>query len=269
MLRTLKELFGALVPPPAADAPAVEHTLQLAAVVMLVEVMRADGHFEPAERQTVIEALRREFALGDDETARLFELAGVAAREATDWFAFTSHINQHFDMATKVRTVEAMWRVAYADGHLSEHERHTLWRVADLLHVPQGAYVHARLRAKEAADAAHRSDGALPDGSGTRCRGAPTRIGRGGRRALAGHWRSCAAHLCPLGSVRFPRRPAGVLALPDRKHSPTLDTGGWSAGPRCEVVQPYDDPVAIRAARTAACLPRELDVARRPQHPWG
>jgi hypothetical protein len=58
-----------------------------------------------------------------------------------------------------------MWGVAYADGHLSEHERHTLWRVADLLHVPQGAYVHARLRAKEAADAVRGSDGLPPAGA--------------------------------------------------------------------------------------------------------
>ncbi len=159
MLRTLKELFGALVPPPAADAQAAEHTLQLAAAVMLVEVMRADTHVAPAERQAVIEALRRKFALGDDEIDRLVELAGQAAREANDFYTFTSHINRHFDMAAKIRMVEAMWRVAYADGHLSEHERHTLWRVSDLLHVPQGAYVHARLRAKEAADAARGDDG--------------------------------------------------------------------------------------------------------------
>ena len=46
---------------------------------------------------------------------------------------------------------EQMWLVAYADGVLSEHERHTLWRVADLLHVPQGAYVHARMRAQQQA----------------------------------------------------------------------------------------------------------------------
>jgi hypothetical protein len=28
-----------------------------------------------------------------------------------------------------------------------------LWRVADLLHVPQGAYVHARMRAQQEAGA--------------------------------------------------------------------------------------------------------------------
>jgi hypothetical protein len=37
--------------------------------------------------------------------------------------------------------------------------------VADLLHVPQGAYVHARLRAKEAADAARDDDGATAMGA--------------------------------------------------------------------------------------------------------
>ena len=43
MLRTLKEFFGALQPPPpAASAQSVEHTLQLATAVMLIEVMRAD-----------------------------------------------------------------------------------------------------------------------------------------------------------------------------------------------------------------------------------
>jgi hypothetical protein len=26
-----------------------------------------------------------------------------------------------------------------------------MWRIADLLHVPQGAYVHARMRARDAA----------------------------------------------------------------------------------------------------------------------
>ena len=154
MLSSLKQLFSALQPPAAAaPAQAVEHTLQLATAVMLIEVMRADSHFEAAERRAVIDALRAKFALADDEIARLIELAEQARRDATDWFEFTSHINAHFDMAAKIRMVEYMWRVAYADGHLSAHERHVLWRVADLLHVPQGAYVHARLRAQQEAGA--------------------------------------------------------------------------------------------------------------------
>jgi len=152
MLKTLKDLFDSLLPPaPGSDPQAAEHALQLATAVMLVEVMRADASFHPGEREAVLAALRDKFALADDEAQRLAELAVSQAQAATDLFGFTSRINERFDMAQKLRMVEHMWRVAYADGHLSEHERHVLWRVADLLHVPQGAYVHARMRAQQAA----------------------------------------------------------------------------------------------------------------------
>ncbi len=154
MLSTLKDLFSALTPPsPAANVRSTEHTLQLATAVMLIEVMRSDADIGSAERHAVIDALRDTFALSDDEIERLIELANQAVRDATDWFEFTSHINAHFDVAAKVRMVEYMWRVAYADGHLSEHERHVMWRLSDLLHVPHGAYINAKMRAKEAAGA--------------------------------------------------------------------------------------------------------------------
>lgn len=155
MLKTLKDLFDQLLPPaPAAAAePRGEHSLQLAAAVMLVEVMRADASFHEGEREAVLAALCDKFALADDEAARLADLAETTARDATDLFAFTSRINERFEMPAKLRMIEHMWAVAYADGHLSEHERHVMWRIADLLHVPQGAYVHARLRAQQAAAA--------------------------------------------------------------------------------------------------------------------
>jgi uncharacterized tellurite resistance protein B-like protein len=152
MLRTLKQLFDQLAPPaPDADPRAAEHALQLATAVMLVEVMRADATFHDDERTAVLAALRDKFALSEDEASRLAELAEATARQATDLFSFTSRINERFEMAQKLRMIEHMWTVAYADGHLSDHERHVMWRVADLLHIPQGAYVNARLRAQQAA----------------------------------------------------------------------------------------------------------------------
>lgn len=151
MLKTLKDLFDALLAPQgAAAAVAGEHTLQLAAAVLLVEVMRADAEMRPDERAAVQAALVETFTLSADEADRLADLAVSTAREATDLFGFTSRLNERFSMEQKLRLVELMWRVAYADGHLADHERHTLWRVADLLHVPQGAYVLARQRAREA-----------------------------------------------------------------------------------------------------------------------
>jgi uncharacterized tellurite resistance protein B-like protein len=152
MLKTLKELLDSLLPPAGAGSAATsEHQLQLATAVMLVEVMRADTSFHDDERRAVLAALRDKFELADDEAERLAELAETTAKQATDLFSFTARINERFEMPQKLRMVEHMWRVAYADGHLSEHERHVMWRIADLLHVPQGAYQHARLRAQQAA----------------------------------------------------------------------------------------------------------------------
>lgn len=150
LMKTLKNLFDGLLPP-QLGAAGEEHALQLATAVMLVEVMRADASFHAAERAAVLTALRTKFALSEDEAARLTELAEAEAKSAGDWFAFTSRINENFEMPQKLRMIEFMWDVAYADGHLSEHERHVMWRIADLLHIPQGAYIHARMRAQAAA----------------------------------------------------------------------------------------------------------------------
>lgn len=154
MLKTLKDLFdGLLAAAPGTGTETAadqDHRLRLATAVLLVEVMRADASWGDAERLAVQAALVEKFALLPDEADRLAELAESTARQATDLFGFTSQLNDRFSLEQKVRMVELMWRVAYADGHLADHERHTLWRVADLLHVPQGAYVLARQRAREA-----------------------------------------------------------------------------------------------------------------------
>ena len=153
MLQSLKNLFDRLKPPEPTTAAAAPHAadsvLQLATAVMLVEVMRADITLQASERAAVLAALREKFALDAGDAQRLAELAETTARGATDLFSFTEHIDNRFDMQQKLRMIELMWTVAYADGVLSAHERHVLWRVADLLHVPQGAYVHARMRAAQ------------------------------------------------------------------------------------------------------------------------
>jgi uncharacterized tellurite resistance protein B-like protein len=155
MLKTLKDLFESFAPAPAGAAAAHdEHQLRLATAVLLVEVMRSDHVLAEAEQDAVREALQVRFDLSRDESERLVELAHGSARVANDYFAFTSRINAAFEMDEKIRIVELMWQVAYADGRLDAHEQHVMRRLADLLHVPHGAYVHAKMRAAAAAAAA-------------------------------------------------------------------------------------------------------------------
>ncbi len=151
MLRTLKDLFDSVLANPAQDAGHNEHALQLATAVLLVEVMRAEPELGTQERLAVVNALRQKFALEPDELAKLVELAEQKARQASDFHQFTSVINDGFSQEQKIRIVEFMWQVAYADGHLDAHESHLISKVAGLLHVTHGEYIGAKLRAKESA----------------------------------------------------------------------------------------------------------------------
>jgi uncharacterized tellurite resistance protein B-like protein len=151
MLRALKDLFDAIAPTAGPDAARDEHALQLATAVLLVEVMRADPQLGAEERLAVVNALRHKFTLGEDELERLVELAHETARSANDFFRFTSTINDGFSHPQKVRMIEFMWSVAYADGHLDAHESHLIAKVAGLLHVTHGEYIAAKLHAKQAA----------------------------------------------------------------------------------------------------------------------
>ena len=149
MLRALKHLLDSLAAPSSGAPAGGEHALHLAAAVLLVEVMRADPATTDAERRAVMDALRRKFALADDELARLVELAQETARTSGDFYAFTSTINDRFSHEQKVRMVEYMWQVAYADGAIDANENHLISKVAGLLHVTHGEYIAAKLHAKQ------------------------------------------------------------------------------------------------------------------------
>jgi uncharacterized tellurite resistance protein B-like protein len=150
MLKTLKDLFDSFTAPAGAPSPAeLEHTLQLATAVLLVEVMRADPAMNAPERSAVLGALREKFSLGDDELQQLVTLAEQEARAIYDYHRFTSVLNEHFSQPQKIRIVEYMWQVAYSDAHLDAHENHLISKVAGLLHVTHGEYIAAKMRARE------------------------------------------------------------------------------------------------------------------------
>jgi uncharacterized tellurite resistance protein B-like protein len=150
MLQSLKDWLDSLSAR-SEPAPAPGHLLQLAAAVLLVEVMRSDSQTTDDERAAVMAALRRRFALDEAEVSEMLQRAEQVASESHDFHSFTSRLNESLDHAQKVLIIEHLWEVAYADEQLSAHEHHVIRKIADLLHVPHGAYISAKMRAKHAA----------------------------------------------------------------------------------------------------------------------
>ncbi len=154
MLKNFREFFSTFVAPAGdkPDAPA-EHALRVATAALLFEMMRVDRVVAEAEQQAVLDLLRRRFALTEEETSSLADLAAREAQESTGDYAFTSIINKGFSAEQKVHLIEMMWQIAYIDGHLDAHENHLMRKIADLLHVGHGDYALAKRRGREKARA--------------------------------------------------------------------------------------------------------------------
>jgi uncharacterized tellurite resistance protein B-like protein len=149
MLNKLSDFLSSIVAP-AGDERRPEHSLQLATAVLLIEVMRSDADSAEEERATILDILKRRFGLPDTEVAQLAELGRRTSEDANDLHQFTSLINRELALAEKIRIVEYMWQVAYADRRISAHENHLMRRMADLLHIGHGDYVAAKMRARPA-----------------------------------------------------------------------------------------------------------------------
>ena len=115
----------------AASDAARQHALEIATAALLLEMMRMDSTVTDEETATVTRVLQARFGLTAKELDTLLRFATEEARQATDYFQFTSLINRHFPQERKVRMIELMWEVAYADGRLDDHELHLIRRIIE------------------------------------------------------------------------------------------------------------------------------------------
>jgi uncharacterized tellurite resistance protein B-like protein len=147
MLTAIRRFFDEhLAAQPDEPEATAERRAQIAAAVLLVEVARSDESFSAAERQAVLGSVERKFGLSPTEAHELLALAEAQSRDAHDLYQFTSKIDATFSPERKVRLIEELWRAAYADSVLHEHEEHLIRRVADLLHLSHSQFIAAKLR---------------------------------------------------------------------------------------------------------------------------
>ena len=119
---------------------------RLAAAALLVHVMTIDGQEKEQEHDKLRAILRKQFDLDDAQTDALIAAATAADREAIDLYRFTSLLNRSLDEAGRLRIVEMMWEIVYADGKVNEFEDNVIWRAADLLHISSRDRVEMRRR---------------------------------------------------------------------------------------------------------------------------
>ena len=151
MWDTLTHFFRQTLLPAGEQREDPQHAAKLAAAALLMETARADFSVSAEERQAAARALQQEFSLSAEETAALMTRAEGEGKRAPDYFQFTSLLNRTFTPAQKIRLIEHLWQVAYADRRLDKYEDHLVRKIADLLYVSHRDFIGAKLKARQAA----------------------------------------------------------------------------------------------------------------------
>lgn len=131
LTRLLALLTGQDKLPSEAD----RDNLEVAVAALLVEAARMDDSFDERERAVITGLLQDRFGLTPEATASLLAEAEAAAAQSSQLFGFTRLVVKELEPEERVRIIEMLWEVAYADGALDPHEDMLLRRIAGLIHV--------------------------------------------------------------------------------------------------------------------------------------
>lgn len=144
MLNAIKNFFEKNIS--SDEGSHLEHQLKLATAALLIEMMYQDEQVHEKEIDAAKIALREKFALNDSECQTLFELAEEEVKEAIDYHQFTRLIAKEFNQEQKIKVIELLWSVAYADSRLDSMEEHMVRKIADLIYVSHKDFMKAKHR---------------------------------------------------------------------------------------------------------------------------
>jgi uncharacterized tellurite resistance protein B-like protein len=136
MLDGLRQFIADVVSPHAhADRSFDDTGYRLAATALLIHVISLNGEPSEIEKRKLHSLIESRFGLDPGTADHLIASATLVEGEAVDLYHFTSVIMRSVNEEGRLRIVEMMWELVYADGQVSEFEDNVVWRAADLLGV--------------------------------------------------------------------------------------------------------------------------------------
>jgi len=134
MLDKLRQFISDVISPAGETHRHFDETdYRLAATALLIHVISIDGAPSEAETRKLHSLLEYRFQLDPGTADLLIADATLVEGEAVDLYHFTSIIMRSVNEAGRLRIIEMMWELVYADGRVSEFEENVVWRAADLL----------------------------------------------------------------------------------------------------------------------------------------
>lgn len=122
------------------------HDIRVATCALFLEMANIDGEFSQSERESIVRTLKEKYDLSDEHAASLLEASNEELKGSIDLWQFTNRVNQNYSMDEKLRIIETVWEIAYADRRLDKHEDYLVHKLAKLLRLTHKQMIDAKLK---------------------------------------------------------------------------------------------------------------------------
>ncbi len=123
--------------------------IQIASCALFLELANADDDFSHEERKRIIELMKANFKLTDEEIDKLFELSQQQIEKSVSAYEFTEIINEKLSEEEKYEIVKNLWRLAYVDKKLDKYEDYYIRKISNNLHISNQDRIAAKLEVKK------------------------------------------------------------------------------------------------------------------------
>jgi len=118
----------------------------LSICILLIEVSKSDDDYDDSEKEKIIDLLKKQFSLNDDQIDILIMMADKKNDEIVSLHELTANLNKEYTYSEKKNVIKMLWDIAYSDGRIDKYEDYTIRKISDLLYIKHSDFIKAKLR---------------------------------------------------------------------------------------------------------------------------
>ena len=152
MLKKIREYISELNNHPSGEDNTKEPETRLinnACAALLIETAFADKVFNEAELNSMKETLIKVYEMESKDVDEIINASKKTVSESTSLYEYTRLINDLCDYEDKIKLINNLWIIAFADKQLDKYEEYLIRKIADLLHVSHSDFIKEKLKVKQ------------------------------------------------------------------------------------------------------------------------
>lgn len=120
----------------------------LAIACLLCEVAGADHQIDEQEKAAKRHLVQKLLSIDENQAVALLSRAQQSSKDASSLYEFTSQLRE-LSQEKRFDLIQAMWKIANADGQIDPLEDAVIRKTAELLYVDHSDFIRAKLSVTE------------------------------------------------------------------------------------------------------------------------